>query len=135
MADTFYCRSVLLCDEIREEVGGKQFIIGAYAGAILLPFVPFYVARLMIRFEIRVNTGNFDHAECTILRPNSSILHHDTKPLVVRFVRYPTTLVFDLSGISFEQTGEHAVLLAMDSAPERVTTFSIVTRETIPQDA
>ncbi|SRR6266567_5400027 len=135
MSDLFNVRSVLLCDEVREEVGGKQLIIGAYAGVTLLQFVPFFVSKITLRFEINVSRSHFDHVECTILRPNGSIFTHEIKPSFdARFPNFPTSIVFVLSGLNFEYVGNYAVLLAMDGAPERVGDFTIVTPDMIPQN-
>jgi hypothetical protein len=130
MAETFRCRSVLLCDEVREEVGGKQIIIGAYAGAILLPVVPF-IGKITFRFELFLVKPNFDHAECTILRPNHSILRQDARPFTVKYPQFPTTIVFTFTEVPFETIGEYTVLLAMDSTPESVGNFFIITPEGI----
>lgn len=123
----------MLCDEVREEVGGKQIIIGAYSGAVLLPFVPFSGATITFRFKIVVSKTHFDHAECTILRPNRSILQHSTRQFIARFPQFPTTIVFTFTNILFEATGQYTVLLAMDSSPEPVGDFFILTPEGISQ--
>jgi hypothetical protein len=133
MAETFKCRSMLLCDEVREEVGGKHLIIGAYAGVILIPFVPFFATRLSMRFEISVDRPHFDHASCTVLRPNKSIFYHWDMPFDTRYPEFPTSIIFYLSGLNFEHTGMYTVLLAMDSPPETVGDFFIVTPEEVPQ--
>jgi len=124
---------MLICDEVREEVGGKQIIIGAYAGAILLPFVPFYALKLTIRIEIKAYKSHYEHAECTVLRPNGSIFSHDTRTFDVKFLEFPTSVIFTLSGLNFEHTGGYTVLLAMDSTPVSVGSFFIVTPEDVPQ--
>ena len=133
MSDSFLCRSVLFCDEIREEVGGKQIIIGAYSGVTLIPFVPFLVSKLTMRFEIKVEGSHFDHAECTLLRPNGSIFVHETKPFDTKFPEFPTSIVFLFTSLNFEYVGQYTVLLAMDSAPQVVGDFSIVTPDILPQ--
>jgi hypothetical protein len=133
MSETFACRSVVVCDEVREEIGGKHILIGTYSGVILLPFVPFYVPKLTFRFEVKAELSHYDHVECTVLRPNGSIFSHDTRSLHVRFPEFPTAIVFVLLGLSFEQTGDYAVLLAMDSAPKVVGTVTMVTSEIVQE--
>jgi hypothetical protein len=130
--NNFVCRSVLICDEVREEAGGKQIIIGTYAGVILLPFLPF-IGRITLRFEVKANESHFEHVECTILRPNGSIFSHETKPLDVRYPEFPTSIVFPLIGLNFEHAGEYTVLLAMDGTPQIAGNFSIITLENVPQ--
>ena len=132
MDQPFLCRSMLVCDEIRDEVGGKQIIIGAYSGVILLSLVPFY-GKLTLRFEINIDKPHVDHAECTILRPNGSIFYHYTKPFDVKFPLYPNSIVFTLTE-NFEHIGIYAVLLAMDSTPIRVGDFEIVTADSLTQN-
>lgn len=133
MREAFRCRNVLICDEIREEVGGKQLIIGAYSGVILIPFLPFFAPKITVRFEIKVAKAHYDHAECTVLRPNGSIFYHDARTFDLRYPEFSTTIVFVLGGLTFEHTGDYTMLLAMDSAPMAVGDFSIVTPEQIPQ--
>jgi hypothetical protein len=132
MTDNFVSRNVLICDEVREEVGGKQIIIGVYTGAILLPFVPFF-GKITLRFEVKVDQSHFEHVECTLLRPNGSILSHETKTLDVRYPEFPTSIVFPLAGLNFEHTGEYTVLLAMDGTPQVAGKFSIITPDNVPK--
>lgn len=132
MNGNFTCRSVLICDEVREEVGGKQIIIGTYSGVILLPFIPF-LGHITLRFEIKANQPRFEHVECTVLRPNGSIFFHETKPFDVRYPEFPTSIVFPLVGLNFEHAGEYTILLAMDDTPQAVGNFSIITPENVPQ--
>ena len=129
----FECRSLLLCDEIREEIGGKQIIIGAYSGAILIPYTPFFAQRLTIRFEINADASRYEHVECTILRPNHSIFHHSEMAYDLKYPEFPFSLYFVATAITFEQPGEHTVLLAMDSTPTSVGSFLILTPDIVPQ--
>jgi hypothetical protein len=130
---TFDSRGMLTCDEIRHEIGGKQLIIGAYSGVILLPFLPFLLPQLTIRFEVKVDKQHYDHVESTILRPNGSIFRHDSMSLDVKYPEYPTSVVFLLGGLNFEHTGKYGVLLAMDGPPLPIGNFSILTWEEISQ--
>jgi uncharacterized protein DUF6941 len=129
----FIFRSMLLCDDVREEIGNKKILIGVYPGGILLPFMPFFTMRIMLCFEIQVNKFHFEHAECTVLRPNGSIFYHESMQFDVKYPEYPTSMTFTLSNLSFEHTGVYPVLLAMDSTPRRVGDFSILTPEMVPQ--
>lgn len=126
---------MLLCDDVREEVGNKKTLIGVYPGGILLPFMPYTSFRLVLYFEIKVHKSHFEHAECTVLRPNGSIFYHNAKQFDTTYPEYPTTMTFDLFGLNFEHTGAYSVLLAMDSTPINVGTFFILTREILPQRA
>jgi hypothetical protein len=135
MSDTFQFRSLVICDEIREEVGGKQLIIGAYSGVILVPFVPFYARQLTLRFEIKPTKTTYDHVACTILRPNQSIFYHHDMPYRASYSIFPLAISFVVTGETFEQTGDYNVLLAMDGSPELVGNFTIVTPENLPQTA
>jgi len=130
--ETFVFRSVIICDEVREEVGGKQFLIGVYSGVVLLPYAPYWTAQLSFRFEVAPKLSHYDHVDCTILRPNSSIFVHETKALDVRFPNYPMNLEFILSGLNFEQVGEYTILLAMDGTPHLVSTFMVITADNVP---
>jgi hypothetical protein len=133
MSDNFEIHSFLICDEVRNEVGGKQIIIGAYAGLMLVPFLPFMGTMLSLRFEVTAYKPTIDHAACTVLRPNGSIFYHHDMPFTVHYPRLPFPIVFMIPVPNFEHEGDYAVLLAMDSSPARVGTFKIVTRENLPQ--
>jgi hypothetical protein len=132
---SFEVRSFLICDEVRNEVSSKQLIIGAYAGLILMPFVPFIARIFTIRFEVLANQQHFDHVQCTVTRPNNTTFYHSDKPFNIPYPQYPMPIVFENLFANFEHVGDYQVFLAMDSAPRHVGSFKIVTREQLSLDA
>jgi hypothetical protein len=130
----FEVRSFLICDEVRNEVSGKQLIVGAYAGVILMPFVPFLGRIFTIRFEIKANRSHFDHVQCTVTRPDNTTFYHYDMPFNISYPQYPMPLVFENYLPNFEHVGDYGVFLAMDSAPIHVGSFTIVTQDQLQTD-
>ena len=47
-----YVKSVLLCEDLRSELSGKEFAIGILAGNLIVPHIPFLLDHLVIRIEL-----------------------------------------------------------------------------------
>lgn len=131
---TFQICSFLICDEIRTETGGKQLIIGAYAGLILIPHVPFMGRMLTIRIEVLADRSHFDHVQCTVTRPNSTTFYHHDMPYDIAYPQYPIPIVFEHLLPNFEHSGDYTVFIAMDSAPTFAGTFRIITQQELSQN-
>src|SRR4051794_1678383 len=50
---SFVIRSLLICDDIRQERNGKEIIIGVYTGAIIFPKLPAKLNRVLFRIDVQ----------------------------------------------------------------------------------
>lgn len=132
MSESFEFRSLLVCDEIRQEVGGKQLIIGAYAGVIVLPFLP-YVGRLTLRFEVKAHRNFYQSVACTVFNPDKSVFFHEDTPYPVQYPQYPLSFYFTDMFPNFPSEGEYSVHLKMDSDPRPVGSFEIISSANVPK--
>jgi Family of unknown function (DUF6941) len=54
MPDKYKVRSVIFCDDVRQEVTGKEILIGVYNYIILYPQFPAFVPRLIVKIYFNV---------------------------------------------------------------------------------
>jgi hypothetical protein len=47
-------KSLIICDDVREERSGKEILIGVYAGAIVFPKFPARLPKLVFRIDVQI---------------------------------------------------------------------------------
>jgi hypothetical protein len=133
MTEDFEFRSLIICDEIREEVGRKQIIIGAYAGVIMMPFMPYLSRIFTIRIEVIVHKKQYEKVRCSVIKPDGSEFYNVEMPFTVNYPEFPVAIFFAQIYLNFNETGDYSVHLSMDGEPVRVGSFKVLTAEELPE--
>jgi len=133
MTQNFEFLNLIICDDVREEVSRKQIIIGAYAGVILLPQIPYVVATFAVRFEVMAKRVHYEQISCRVVKPNGEDLFDSIKrPLDVTYQEFPISLFFTNLWSTFDQVGKYNIFLSMDEETAEVGSFRIVTAAELP---
>jgi len=51
MSQRIHIRSVILCDDVRQEVTGKEILIGVYNDSMIFPSLPGSLKQLILRIS------------------------------------------------------------------------------------
>ncbi|MCR5859751.1 hypothetical protein [Mesorhizobium sp. J428] len=131
---TLLVEAIVVCDEVRKEITGKDIIIGAYGDGIV---VPAYPANITIALWVLINstaTGNYE-GELRIEAPS------DNPPINVGFamnVVKPELSPMGISGmpLRLERDGELVVSFRLKGEPwKRVARRSVIRIPSAPQQA
>jgi hypothetical protein len=122
--------AVLICDDVRKEINGKDILIGVYSGTVN---VPSYPAAFPAAFWIEIEpegTGSV-HCEFTIATPSGN------PPLKVGFdlnVVEAGTAVFVMGGIplTLERDGDIVISAKIGSDEEAIVKRKPVKRVSLP---
>jgi hypothetical protein len=84
----------IVCDDARQEVGGKTLLIGVYAGAMFNPVVPFTVPTFAIYIEAKFSKKHYQHVLAQVVAPNGHQVSSPMGPVHIGNQNYPASLSF-----------------------------------------
>jgi len=119
---------IIFCDDVRQEITGKQTLVGVYTGDMMVPTFPIDIgiaawARVYglkkgeRKFTARISHGEFDNKVDGI-----SMLENEDRPLVMAFQGIPLSIIsegtirFEISfdGSDVSVVGELPVVKSTD---------------------
>jgi hypothetical protein len=125
----------IICDEIRYEVLNKQIIIGAYAGVILMPQIPWIATQFAIRLQFFGKKRSYENVVGKVVKPNGNELFiHNTGAFHVKYLQYPTSVIFTSIMPQFDQTGDYQICVSMDAPFRPIGSFTILTAADLPKE-
>src|ERR1700751_2643871 len=101
-------RSSVICDDIRQEIGGKMILIGTYS-AISVPFFPFKFSTFGIYIEATPQNLNYQRGRIAMFDPNAKVLAVAEGPYAFNVVGVPGITWARFADITFEVPGEHRI--------------------------
>jgi hypothetical protein len=130
MDETFIFRSLLICEDFRQEVDLKQILISVYAGVIITDVVPILWPTFVIRVELMPMKKTYEAVQLRIDKPNKTTLSvFDMSNVIISDTNYPAALFFKRTPIVFDMEGSYTVTLSMDSKPVDIGNFSVAIRK------
>lgn len=115
--------SVIICDEIRTEVTGKQILIGVYAGVMLFSHLPIQIPKLVFRIQARTEAV-ISEFTFVIRTPNNDIAGTVTDVIPPYDPSEPIILNIAVGGIAVG-AGVYAIELGLDDEPTKVQEFLV----------
>jgi len=131
MAHDFSIKAAIICDDGRQEIGGKPFLIGVYASSILVNRFPVVLPTFAVYIEVQPQKEKYNNAFATIKHPNGQILKSAEGPASFPYPAFPGLLLFKYLNVAFPIEGKYEIYLQMDSDPVLATTFVVLTRDHI----
>lgn len=132
-------RSMTICEEVRREDTGKEFLIGVFSGAILAHKIPFLLPKLALRFECVAYIENMQPlAKVAIIGPSRTkvveldgMLDLEAADVTLRLpghgVRF--SFVASFSRVKIEKSGIYSVFLTINERKMRAGDFHVVERK------
>jgi hypothetical protein len=128
MNKNFHIIYTILCDDVRKEDNGKEFLIGILNDTIVINSVPAVLATFGIRFLVKANKTEAN-IQGHITGPDGSQLVRFGGQVVFANIRWKSSFFFKVSPMPIPQLGDYDIYLGMDGEPEKVHTFSVITTE------
>ena len=119
-------KSVIICDDARQEMTGKEILIGVYNDTIVVERLPATLVKFVIRVAIRVSKDHFfkkfslqviDEAKNKIVDANQDITMPPPDPNMLIGVQ--------LQNLTFAQSGTHEVFFGFDDDMQKISEFEI----------
>jgi|SRR5713101_1026676 len=129
MAKDYTVLTSIICDDIRQEADGKAIIIGVYARALSVPYFPITAPTFGVYIEITGTKHEYNKAVISIRSPDGSEMVRGESTVRIKYLQFPTSLIFKFEAVQLKTAGEYKVYLGIDTEPELVSTFFVGTRE------
>ena len=120
--------STIVCDDVRREDNGKDILIGVFNDTLVIDSVPAILAVLGIRFLVKANKKEAE-VKGFIIGPEQKKLVEFGGQVVFANVKYNSSFFFKISPMMISEHGEYEIYLGLNSEPEKVYTFSVITSE------
>jgi len=132
MASNYRVRNVVLCDDVRMEIGGKPFLIGVYTDAIVietsLPVTPSMGVYVLVKAEKQI----YENSLLLVRDPDGKEVHRlDTGRTEFPFPQFMGGLIFRLSNVPINAEGRYTLQLGMGEPPEDIFSFQVFTRASL----
>jgi Family of unknown function (DUF6941) len=143
MSSKAHVRSVIICDDARLEVTGKEILIGVYNYAMLFGKFPTTLSHLVIRVSIDLLDKSAKQFTLHLRDPKGTGLQNCTAPFAPELNRNEPILIgLAAQGLTLYSPGIYSVFLGIDEQePEKISDFEVrlplneVERQRIPQQA
>jgi hypothetical protein len=142
MSSKFKIRSVLICDDIRQEVSGKEILIGVYNDSMLFNTFPARLRQLVIRTVIDMIDKSVTRITLSLKDPNGTALGNFVAPLNEMDLTSYIAFGFGIQDVVLYSPGPYSIYLSADDDPEeKISDFEVrlpqneVERARIPKGA
>jgi hypothetical protein len=123
----YHIRFVIICDDIRQEVSGKEILIGVYNDIIIFPSFPAVMQKLILRVSVNAPVGSI------FKRFNIALVDAGAHKLfeIVNDVKGVETdnphIIFVVAAlaVSFPREGTYKVFFGIDEEPKAIWEISV----------
>jgi hypothetical protein len=116
--------SIIICDDIRVEVSGKQILIGVYADVLLFPQLPTQISKLVFRIQVSPIEANLSNLKFIIRSPSNDVVANVDGVLPKYNVAEPVLITMGVVGLAVGP-GTYTVELGLDQEPETIHHFLV----------
>jgi hypothetical protein len=132
MTKKFEARSIIICDDVRAEAGGKQMIFGLYDEEILVQSFPVVLPKLCFRISTRVYGSDPKTISFKIHGKDGQEIVNFSGPhapdpqqsIIGGYRRYGS--LFAVQPCVFTAPGTFTISMGMDGPPRKVGEFYVV---------
>lgn len=118
--------SVLMAEDVRQEVRGQQTVVGVIAGRLIVASVPLFIPKLAFRIEFDCNESFSSTYDFAVMAPSGEKILHNAADIHVREERR-NVFMLAWSPVQFMAEGRYVVQFRVDPDKEReVAYFDIV---------
>jgi hypothetical protein len=126
--NSYNVRFVIICDDIRQEVSGKEILIGVYNDAILCPAFPIVIQKLIVRVSVSAPIGSIFKVFKVALADSKDHKLFEIASDVKGVETDDPHLIFAVAafGVVFPREGTYKILFGIDEEPKVI--WEIVVR-------
>jgi hypothetical protein len=108
MSASGYIQSVILCDEVRTEITGKDIAIGVYNGHLILPQIPFVLPSLAVRYELSFRGNKTEKMNVKLEGPDKNAIFRNTVMIQFNDWDKPGAVTIVLAGLIMPTEGTYS---------------------------
>lgn len=122
-------KSVIVCDDLREEKNGKEILIGVYNSAMIFGQFPARWPKLVFRIGTTLQRLDFKRLRVKIVDKNQTQIFSldqpiDTPPSTVS-ADDTVVIAFSVGSLMFPEPSKYTLLFGLDREPEEIFSFAV----------
>lgn len=121
----YQVKSVLVCDDIRKEVNGKDILIGVYADSIIFPNFPARLRQLCLRIVVQTDQAKFDQVNISVISEKGGTLMQMSHSLDVVPNEGSATVNVPMQNVSFPEPAAYKILFGLDEPAKEIGDFEV----------
>jgi hypothetical protein len=125
MKDKIKIRSVILCDDARQEMNGKEILIGVYNDIIIFSKFPAFLRQLIIRISCDIVDGDAKSISMYVKDPSGTTVF-ENRLLIPPEIGEHQVIGYIIQGLTFYSEGTYSVEVSIaDDPPLRISDFVV----------
>lgn len=120
-----YIQSVIICDEVRTEMTGKDIAIGIYNSHLIVPQIPFVVPMLAIRYELNFHGDIVRKMDVKLEDPAQNVIIQNTAQVQFADWDRPGAVTTILGGLIIPVEGTYSFYSKFGDEWELVKTLLV----------
>jgi hypothetical protein len=126
MQPKYKIRSVLICDDVRQEITGKEILIGLYNDSILFNAFPTIMSQFVVRISLDIFDLSTQKFRMSLIDPKGTTLNNSGAPLNKDMFKDHVTFGFAMQGLTFYLPGKYEIHFALNDDPlEKISDFDV----------
>jgi hypothetical protein len=111
---------VIICDDIRQEIGGKQTLIGTYNEVMIVPAIPAILPSIAFRVAINMSRTDYKTCQFKLSSPGGSPVIQSGGNVQVQRTDEYVSFVFQSTIVTMPELGEYPIEFGLDENRRRV---------------
>jgi hypothetical protein len=125
MSNKIKLRSVVFCEDVRQEASGKEILIGVYSDSMLFSQFPTMMRQLVVRIVADLLDKSVNQATIYLKDEHQTVLNTTTLDLSSQKANEHTLFGAFIQGLTLYAPGIYSVYLSLDSDPPfKISDFS-----------
>jgi hypothetical protein len=122
-------KSIVVCDDIRQEISGKEILIGVYNDVMVFTQFPAIWPLLIVRFSVLLERQDFKTLRAYVKDQRDRQVFTTSQALNFSAVNIeePVLVGFAIRALKFDEPSRYRIFLGLDSEPEEVSFFVVRT--------
>ena len=118
--------SMILCDDVRQEVSGKETLVGVYSSTIVVAAIPASLKSLFFRISVTISDATMNQVRFSVTGPDGNKVSELSGSPPPFKSNGEASLVFEHSPMNLPFSGRYKVELALGGGPAvEVGTFEV----------
>jgi len=122
----FKLRHVLVCEEVRREVSGKDMLLGVFEDTIVVQSMPAVIDRLFFRIAIDCDPSYNDDYSFSVVSPDKQeLIEGSGKALAPPEGNKNRLFGFAMRNFPAQLEGEYEIRFALNTKPKKIWSFTV----------
>lgn len=122
----YHVRSVIIADETRFEMNGREIIIGVYNDGMIFGTFPAIIEKLFVRIAVMVDSATYKNYQMHMVSNNGRVIFSQGGQIVTPIdIEIPVLFGFNVRPIAFPSPEKINIEFGLDEPAKLVSSFIV----------